>query len=56
MPGWNAYAATMFSIVTSCELQGVDPWAYLRDTLQKIADTKVTEIYRLTPAAYAAAP
>ena len=44
----------MFSIVGSCQLHGVDPWAYLRETLPVIADAKVTELHLLTPAAYAA--
>lgn len=48
-------AATMFSIVGSCRLHAVDPWTYLRDTLPLIADAKITELHRLTPAAYAAA-
>ena len=47
-------AATMFSIVGSCQLHGIDPWAYLRDVLPVIADVKITELHKLTPAAYAA--
>lgn len=31
-------AAIMYTLLGTCSLAGVDPWAYLRDVLQRIAD------------------
>lgn len=33
--GW---AAVMYSLIRSCELNGVEPWAYLRDVLSRLAE------------------
>ncbi|PRQ03217.1 Transposase IS66 family protein [Enhygromyxa salina] len=30
--------AIMYSLIRTCELNGVEPWAYLRDVLTRIAD------------------
>jgi hypothetical protein len=32
------WAAIMYSLIRTCELNGVEPWAYLRDVLTRIAD------------------
>jgi transposase len=47
-------AATFFSIVASCEMAGVDPFAYLRDVLSLLPDAKPQELKTLTPRAWAA--
>jgi len=47
-------AAVFFSIVASCELAGIDPFAYLRDVLSLLPDAKPSELKRLTPRAWAA--
>jgi transposase len=47
-------AATFFSIVASCEMAGVDPFAYLRDVLSLLPDAKPAELKTLTPKAWAA--
>jgi transposase len=31
-------AATAYSLVGACGLLGIEPWAYLKDVLQKIAE------------------
>ena len=31
-------AATVYSLVCTCGLLGIEPWAYLKDVLQRIAE------------------
>ncbi len=45
-------AATMFTLVGSCMLQGIDPWAYLADVLRRLGDHPVTKVHELTPLAW----
>lgn len=45
-------AATIFSLVLTCKLQGVDPWAYLKDTLTRVADHSIHKLAELTPQAF----
>ena len=47
-------AAVHFSIVHSCMLAGVDPYAYLRDVLHRLPDATPTALKQLTPRAWAA--
>ena len=42
-------AATMFTLVGSCKMQGIDPWAYLADVLSRIREHPVNRIDELTP-------
>ena len=42
-------AATMFTLVGSCAMQGIDPWAYLADVLSRINDHPVNRVDELTP-------
>lgn len=42
-------AATIFSLVMTCKLQGVDPWAYLKDTLSRISNHSIQRLAELTP-------
>jgi hypothetical protein len=45
-------AATMFTRVGSCMLQGIDPWAYTADILTRLADHPVNRVHELTPLAW----
>ena len=46
--GANA-AATLYTLIGSCGLQGIDPWFYLRDVLDRVQDHPVSRIRELTP-------
>ena len=45
----------IYSLIGTCRLLGVEPFAYLRDVLSQIADHPIKRIAELTPAAYQAA-
>lgn len=45
-------AATMFTIIGSCRLQGVDPTAYLIDVLGRLQDHPSSRMHELTPKAW----
>lgn len=45
-------AATIFSLVMTCKLLGVDSWAYLKDTLSRVADRSIHRLAELTPQAF----
>ena len=47
-------AAAAYSIVESCKSAGVEPIAYLRDVLARIATTPESQVASLTPRAWAA--
>ncbi|MEZ5989270.1 MAG: IS66 family transposase [Planctomycetota bacterium] len=47
-------AATLYSLVVGCWELGVDPFAYLRDVLERLGTTPSSEIARLTPRGWAA--
>ena len=51
--GGAKVAATMFSIVGSCVMNGIDPYDYLRDVLHRLPDAKPEDLKHLTPAAWA---
>ena len=42
-------AAILFSLVTSCKLSGVDPFAYFRDILTRLLNHPADRIHELTP-------
>lgn len=44
--------ATMFSLVGSCMLQGIDPWVYLADVLTRLPDHPANRVHELTPLAW----
>jgi hypothetical protein len=48
-------AAALYSIVESCKSAGVEPIAYLRDVLARVATAPVSQVASLTPRAWAAA-
>ncbi|MBK7974105.1 MAG: transposase domain-containing protein [Deltaproteobacteria bacterium] len=48
-------AAIAYSVLATCQLQGVEPWSYLRDVLAKIAaGWPARRIDELLPAPWAA--
>ena len=42
-------AATMYSFFATCAVREVNPYEWLRHTLEHIADTKLSELYTLIP-------
>jgi transposase len=46
-------AAVLYSLIQSCKLAGVEPFAYLRDVLLRVATHPHTRIADLTPKAWA---
>ncbi|MCB9682424.1 MAG: IS66 family transposase [Alphaproteobacteria bacterium] len=45
-------AATMFTLIGSCRLQGIDPHTYLVDVLGRVQDYPATRVAELTPRAW----
>jgi hypothetical protein len=48
-------AAVIYSLVASCKLIGIDPFAYLRDVLDRISTHPASRIAELTPRGWKAA-
>jgi transposase len=48
-------AAVIYSLIQSCRLVDVDPFAYLRDVLLRVATHPAERIAELTPRAWAQA-
>ncbi len=46
-------AAVLFSIVGSCRLHGIDPWAYMAEVLGRLMDHPRNQLMELVPAAWA---
>jgi transposase len=42
-------AATMYSLIGTCKLNGIDPEAYLRYVLARINDHKINALQELLP-------
>ena len=42
-------AAIAFSLIESCKLSGVEPYAYLRDVLQRIDNHRMDRLHELLP-------
>ncbi len=47
-------AAVIYSLVSSCKLAGIDPFAYLRDVLDRVSTHPVSRVADLTPAGWKA--
>jgi transposase len=43
--------ATLCSLTATCELRGVNPWAYLADVLTRLPTTPPDQLATLLPAA-----
>lgn len=51
--GWRS--AVIYTIIQSCKVHGIDPYAYLKDVLTRLPSMKNHEIPSITPAAWAKA-
>lgn len=51
--GGGKSAAIAYTLIETAKLNGVDPQAWLTDTLARIADHKITRIDELLPWRYA---
>jgi transposase len=47
------WAATLYSLVQSSRLAGIDPFLYFRDVLKRVATHPQSQIGQLTPSAWA---
>jgi len=54
-PAGGGRAATLYSLVESCRMQGIDPFAYLRDVIDRISTHPASRITELTPRGWAEA-
>jgi hypothetical protein len=52
-PAGGERAATLYSLVESCRMRRIDPFAYLRDVLHRISTHPVSRIAELTPRGWA---
>ena len=52
----GARAAAIYGLIETCKLNGIDPFAYLRDVLTRIADHKINRIGELLPWNWALTP
>jgi len=48
-PAGGRRAAILYSLIVSCRLQGIGPFAYIRDVLTRIRTTPMSRIDELTP-------
>jgi hypothetical protein len=51
--GGGKAAAIAYTLIETAKLNGVDPQAWLTDTLARIADHKITRLVELMPWGYA---
>jgi hypothetical protein len=48
-PAGGKRAATIYSLIGMCRLLGIEPFAYLRDVLERIPTHPASRIAELTP-------
>ena len=46
-------AALIYTIVETCKLQGIEPFEYMRDVIDRISGYPMKKIYDLTPMGWA---
>lgn len=51
--GWRS--AVIYTILASCKTHGLDPYAYLKDVLERLPDMTIRQIPSVTPRAWAKA-
>jgi transposase len=56
MPGPGRRAAILYTLIQTAVLNGLDPEAYLRDVLHRIADHPINQIDDLLPWAWVTSP
>ena len=44
------HAALIYSLIGTCKLQGIEPFAYLRDVIKRIGEHKANKLHELLPA------
>lgn len=49
--GWRS--AVIYTILSSCRGNGIDPYAYLKDVLERLPQMTNQQIHQLTPSAWA---
>ena len=54
-PEGGKRAALLYALIGTCKLQGVEPFAYLRDVLQSISTHPASRVAELTPRGWKAA-
>lgn len=42
-------AAVLYSLITSCKRLGVNPWAYLKDVIDRVSTHPAARVHELTP-------
>ena len=48
--GWRS--AVMYTMLSSCKANGIDPYAYLKDVLERLPHMTNQELHLITPAAW----
>lgn len=51
--GWRS--AVIYTILQSCKTYGIDPYAYLKDVLERLPQMKIQEIDQITPSTWSKA-
>jgi transposase len=54
-PAGGKRAATIYSLIGTCKLLGIEPFAYLRDVLERLPSHPAERAAELTPRAWLAA-
>ena len=51
----GAWAATLYGLLGTCKLQGISPFTWLKDVLERVRDHPADRMDELTPRVWAAA-
>lgn len=44
-------AATMYSLLGTCRLNGIEPYGWLKDTLERLPADPISQVHELVPLA-----